>query len=174
MMHQPGFFEKDQLRSVQMSPDFFGWNFCILSGCTRRNFGKILTNKKFFHIGEKSYPHQKKFFVVRPPAGTSKWLFNLEVPAGGLQPPIPGKKQWYIPQVELLAVHTTREQAKNVDLGWHHEYGLKVIVIKSPRKFLCMLPDSWSIIQASFMGVWQFFWARWVVEGWKVRFSQLW
>ena len=39
------------------------------------------------------------------------------------------------------------------------------IVIETPRKFSCMLPDSRSITHASFMGIKQFFWAQWVVEG---------
>ena len=54
------------------------------------------------------------------------------------------------------------------------DYGPIVIGIETPRKFQCMFPDSRSITHASFMGVWQFFWAQWVVEGWKVIFSLLW
>ena len=50
----------------------------------------------------------------------------------------------------------------------HHppatDYGPIVIGIETPRKFLCMLPDTSSITHASFMGVQQFFWAQWVVE----------
>ena len=145
-MSQPGFFKRDQLRSVQISPDFFGWNFWILSGCTRRNFGKILTNKKIFHIGEKSYPLWKKFFVVRPPAGTSKWFFHffhLEVPAGGSPAKTSRKKnQWYIPEFEVLAVHTTWDLSANVwaDSNWNWYGSLGIIVsvnpLNSPKK--CM------------------------------------
>ena len=45
------------------------------------------------------------------------------------------------------------------------DYGPIVIVIETPRKFLCMFPNSRSITHVSVMVVTPFFWAQWVIEG---------
>ena len=80
-----------------------------------------------------------------------------------------GKNEFWLEKIVFTAVMRSQ-------FGLHPHatiYRPIEIVIETPWKFLCMLPDSRSITHASFMAVAPFFWAHWVMEGWKVSFSVL-